>query len=102
MARIPVKIQPIFYRLYHDDLGEPLFYSMEDLPGKYIDIDAETFSQGRYDVVVINGKIVSLSRINMVKQKLIPWHSGTPCDPTDVMIIRPDSGHYWKKHIYED
>ena len=29
---------PVYYRLYYSDEGEPLFYSHDDLPGKYIDI----------------------------------------------------------------
>ena len=36
--------KPIFWRLYYNDAGEPVCYSMEDQPGNYIDIDPETFA----------------------------------------------------------
>ena len=31
--------EPVFYRVYYSDDGTVICYSMEDLPGKYINID---------------------------------------------------------------
>lgn len=91
----------VFYRLYHDDEGHPLFYSMEDLPGNYIDIDAETYAQGSSHVRVIDGKLVKTQRKSTVS-KLRPGNEGTPCDPQDVcVVVGTDQSHVLWKKTYE-
>jgi hypothetical protein len=44
-----VKIE---FRLYYDEHGNVISYSMEDLPGNYIAIDRVTFEQTRFDIKV--------------------------------------------------
>ena len=83
----------VFYRLYHDDQGRPLFYSMEDLPGQYISVDKTVYEQGRYDFKIVNGEIVRPQEFSYVK--LVPSDQGTPCDPRDVMIIDHSSNTKW-------
>lgn len=90
---------PLFYRLYHDSHGVPLFYSMEDLPGNYIDIDQSTFNQRAMNVRVKHGKLVELTW--HTTQKLKPSTSGTQCHPQDVAVIVDSNGIFWNKQIYE-
>ena len=75
----------IFWRLYHDDQGRPLFYSMEDLPGNYIDIDAETFAMSPGNVRVVNGQLTYTD--TKTYNKLVPNGQGTPCAPNNVCIV---------------
>lgn len=96
----PQPVQQMEYRLYHDDQGQPLFYSMQDLPGRYITVDANTYAQGRYDIRVINGQIKLPTRSRPGKIK--PADSGVACHPTNAMIIKSDSTCYWKLQNYED
>ena len=91
--------QPVFYRLYHDDQGRPLFYSMEDVPGTYIELDQETFAQCKSRVRVINGVLTELTY--QTTEKLVPSDSGTMCHGTDVTIVVTQNGTYWSKKIYE-
>jgi hypothetical protein len=52
------EIKPVFYRLYYDINGLPLFYSQEDLPGKYIDITPEQFALQNMAVRVVDEKLI--------------------------------------------
>lgn len=98
LEHMPVPV-PVTYRLYHDDQGCPLFYSMEDLPGTYIDIDQETFAKNSTRVRVRNGKLVEVTW--KTTQKIVPSNSGTMCHEQDVAIVVKQNGTYWSKQTYE-
>ena len=88
--------KPVYYRLYHDDAGLPLFYSHEDQPGKYIEVTPEQFALQDQAVKVIDGKLVRQRTVRMTK--IVPAISGTLCHTNDVTIIVDDRpGQYWKK-----
>jgi hypothetical protein len=90
---------PVTYRLYHDDHGKPLFYSMEQLPGAYIEIDQATYMRASYQVLVKDRRLIVLTpRIQV--SKLAPDNDhGVPCDRRDVcVVVSPDRPHQkWKK-----
>ena len=81
----PVEPAVIEYRLYHDEDGYPLFYSMEDVPGTYIVIDAETYWNGPKHIRIVDGKIVE-KQIYWTK-KLVPAVKGVSCDPWSVCVV---------------
>jgi len=94
------KVYDIFYRLYYDQQGIPLFYSMEDLPGTYIEIDHETYSRNPANVRVHKGKLYELTE-NIIS-KLKPTETGTPCHPRDVSIVvsESDTHQRWSKQTH--
>lgn len=78
--------RPVFYRLYHDELGRPLSYSMEDLPGEYVEIDQATFVQSSPWVRVSEGKLRSYQPW-LATKKLQPAAEGTACDVEDISVV---------------
>jgi len=89
-------VKPVCYRLYYDDLGLPLVYSHDDLPGKYIDVTPEQFASQEQSVRVVNNKLVRQKTARMAK--LVPAESGTLCHTQDVTImVTGQPGQYWKK-----
>jgi hypothetical protein len=93
---------PVFYRLYYNDAGEPVVYSMEDLPGKYIEITSEQFAASNPHVRVREGKLVLLQFART--SKLIPSDSGTPCDPYNITIVVDENqnSQRWNLKHYEN
>jgi hypothetical protein len=94
------KTHPVFFRLYYDESGAPITYTMEDLPGNYIEIDAATFALGPLNVRVRNGKLVEI--VTLRSQKLVPGAQGTACHPQDVaVIVTTAPATHWNKQLYE-
>ena len=79
--------QPIFYRLYYNDDGTLICYSMEDLPGNYIDIDQETYSRSPGNIKVVAGKLIEIILANTVTQMQPNLDNGLPCDPRDICVV---------------
>lgn len=91
--------KPLIYRLYHDSQGKLLFYSMEDLPGLYIDIDQETFARNASNVRVRDGKLQTITW--QTTAKLLPGSTGTQCHVKDVAVVVTQNGQHWNKKTYE-
>jgi len=91
---------PVSWRLYHNEAGEPITYSMEELPGTYIDVDAETYARSPRNVRVRDGRLIELKP---VVRRLAPADTGTPCYPDNVAIVVPESEPHqrWSMKTYE-
>jgi hypothetical protein len=83
----PSESKPIFYRLYYDDTGDPIIYSMEDLPDNYIEVDQKTYVLAPFNVKVIDGNLVYIKPVIIVKKLQPSANAGTTCDPRDICIV---------------
>jgi hypothetical protein len=83
--------RPIFYRAYYNSEGWVECYSMEDLPGKYVDIDQPTYVASPY-ARIINGKLTVIKPASSIA-KLVPSTIGTSCDSRDVCVIADAKEH---------
>ena len=90
--------QPVFWRLYYNDAGQPVCYSMEDLPGNYIDIDAKTFALAPANVRVVDNKLKYIT--TRTSDKLVPGTAGTQCHSQNVAIVVEQHGTHWSKQTY--
>jgi hypothetical protein len=89
---------PVSYRLYYNDDGTPKCYAMEDLPGKYIEIDSYTYALSPWNVRVVDEKIHFIEPVVTVKKLKPNENSGTACHPSDVCVVvdQKESHTKWK------
>lgn len=86
---VPVELE---YRLYYDDQGFPLFYSTENVEGRYVVVDKDTYLCPPKHVRVIDGKLKVIKTI--FGKKLAPRDTGQSCHPHDVaIVVGPDQDH---------
>ena len=92
--------RPIFWHLYYNDAGEPITYSMEHLPGTYIEVDAETYARAPMNVRVRDGQLIELKS---AVRRLAPTDTGTACHPNNVAIVVAETEPYqrWSMKTYE-
>ena len=81
------EVKPVFYRLYYNDDGTPIIYSMEQLSGNYIEVDQETYVLAPFNVRVLDGKLSYIKPIIAVKKLQPSKVNGTACDPRDVCVV---------------
>jgi len=86
----------ISFRLYYDDGGRPIVYSMDDLPGNYIEVDAETFARGSHQVRVIDGRLIKFDSQSALPKLRPNQVQGTACHPLDVSVIVDANGPHVK------
>lgn len=79
--------KPITYRLYHDAQGRPVMYTMEDLPGSYIEVDKETYVQAPSNVLIQDGKLTVLEPKVLVSTMRPNATTGTPCHVRAVTVV---------------
>jgi hypothetical protein len=93
---------PVTYRLYHDEQGRPLIYTMEALPGAYIEVDQNTYIRASHHVRVLNGKLMILPQTARVVKLRPDRDHGVTCDPRDVCVIVTDDRPYQRWSMSTD
>lgn len=91
----PAKVE---FRLYYDDQGNVLSYSMEDVPGQYLVVDRGVFEACRFDIKIKHGKIIKINQ--PASWKLVPATEGAyACHADNInIVVNSDSQNkkYWK------
>jgi len=87
------EFQPVIYRLYYNEDGSPRAYSVQQLPGDWIEISQADYARMSHLVRVRDGKLVHLS--STPHRRLRPTPGGTPCHPQDITVIV----HQHQEHI---
>jgi hypothetical protein len=89
------------FRLYYDSSGKVVTYTTEDLPGEYIVITQEQYTEARPDVLVKNKKMM-YTHLQRYVFKLEKNIEGIACSKYDISIITTDSdAWHWKQQSYE-
>jgi len=79
--------KPISYRCYYREDGTPDFYTMEDLPGSWIEVSKEIYLRSPLNAQVIDGEL-KIFEIKKLVNKLKPNQlEGVDCDPRDICVV---------------
>lgn len=91
---------PVTYRLYHDDQGRPLEYSMEAHSGAWVEITPEQYALADMRVRVVDG-VLTLPP-PPAPPRMIPADDGTACHPWSViLVVDPQQPNKkWRRHSH--
>ena len=89
--------KPVSYRCYYRDDGTVDFYTMDDLPGSYVEVSKEIYIASPYNARVEKGVFRLIPRRHSVERLVPDQSAGIRCDRRDVCVIVSDSheGTYW-------
>ena len=76
-------------RLYYDDNGNVLCYTCEKPEGQYIVIDKFTYAECRFDIKIIDGKIVRPTESILV-EKMVLSDVGYRTSDIDINLLVDD------------
>jgi hypothetical protein len=102
MADTSIKSPELEYLLYYDIDGKPVTYACEaqkDLQYNSIAITKEQYEESRFDIVVKNGKILSINNFQTFS-KIAPAETGTKCHADNALIIDSQGSKYWALKSY--
>jgi len=92
---------PVTFRCYYLDDGSVDFYTMEQLPGNYIEVTQEVYIRAPKPARVVNNQLV-IPVPKITVHRLTPGHAtGTNCHPDDVSIVVEHNGIVWNKEENE-
>jgi hypothetical protein len=92
---------PVSYRCYYRDDGTVDFYTMEHLPGNYIEVEQQVYVLAPMPARVVDGRL-EIIRPKTVVQKLKPTtDTGTRCHCQDVSVVVDTNGTYWNYQTNE-
>jgi hypothetical protein len=90
------------YRCYYSDNGEVDFYTMEHLPGNYIEVTQQQYVLAKKPARVVDGKLVVTVAKSTV-QKLVPVQQhGTSCHVNNVCVVVDTEINHTKWAIKQD
>lgn len=96
--------EEVEFRLYHDDMGNLLFYTCEKPEGQYIVIDRQTYVEARPDWRVVDGKLVKIVPGTIISKLKPNDDEGTECAVDDITIVVDKNfinKQKWKLDSYE-
>lgn len=73
-------------RLYYDDNGNVLCYTCDKPEGNFIVIDKDVYAECRFDIKILDGKIVKPEQ-SVVVSKMVTSTNGVRCAKQDISII---------------
>lgn len=91
------------FRVYYSKNGNILFYTTENLEGDYLVIDKQTYIEARYDLCVVNKKLVKKVK-GITIRKYKPDPKGISCHKEDIsVLVKGNFKHKqkWKLHTDE-
>jgi len=92
---------PVSYRCYYQDDGTVNFYTMEHLPGNYIEVEQQVYVLAPMPARVVDGRL-EIIRPKTTVQKLKPTTgTGTRCHSKDVSVVVGTNGTYWNYQTNE-